>query len=82
MMPQLQGLMKLTARDRTRAARMLEWNLCTEDGPEQGWRQELQKMLMLNIKAEMQILDELPGGLVSWLSSELGSYYPEDGMLF
>ncbi|KAA8617715.1 DNA topoisomerase VI subunit A [Pyrenophora tritici-repentis] len=81
-MPQLQGLMKLTARDRTKAARMLEWNLCAEDGPEQGWRQELQKMLMFNIKAEMQILDELPGGLISWLSSELGSDYPEDAMLF
>ncbi|RAR04118.1 meiosis-specific topoisomerase spo11 [Stemphylium lycopersici] len=61
-MPQLQGLMRLTARDRIKAARMLEWNLCTEDGVEQGWRQELQKMLMLNVKAEMQILDELPGG--------------------
>jgi len=79
---QLQGLMRLTARDRTKAARMLEWNLCTEDGPEPGWRQELQKMLVLNIKAEMQILDEMPGGLVGWLSGELGSGYPEDGMLF
>ena len=29
-------------------------------------------MLMLNIKAEMQILDEALGGLVSWLSHELG----------
>jgi meiotic recombination protein SPO11 len=58
----LQGLMRLTARDRTKARRMLE----------QGWRQELQKMLMFNVKAEMQILDELPGGLVSWVSGELG----------
>ena len=69
---QLQGLMRLTARDRTKAARMLEWNLCSDEGPEQGWRQELQTMLMLNIKAEMQILDEALGGLVSWLSHELG----------
>ena len=69
---QPQGLMRLTARDRTKAARMLEWNLCSDEGPEQGWRQELQKMLMLNIKAEMQILDEALGGLVSWLSQELG----------
>ncbi|KAF1941179.1 DNA topoisomerase IV, alpha subunit [Clathrospora elynae] len=70
-MPQLQGLMRLTARDRTKAARMLEWDLCAEDGPEQGWRHELQKMLTLNVKAEMQMLDELAGGLVSWLSNEL-----------
>ena len=80
----LQGLMKLTARDRTKAQRMLEWDLCAEDGPEPGWRQELQKMLMCNIKAEMQILDELPGGLVSWLSGELkqcgeeGTVYTQD----
>jgi meiotic recombination protein SPO11 len=81
----LQGLMRLTARDRTKAARMLEWDLCAEDGPEQGWRQELQKMLMLNIKAEMQILDELPGGLVSWLSRRLGqgtSEHTDERMLF
>jgi meiotic recombination protein SPO11 len=69
--PQLQGIMKLTARDRTKAMRMLEWDLCRDGGPEQGWRHELQIMLMLNTKAEMQILDELPGGLVSWLSGEL-----------
>ncbi|KAH7396225.1 Spo11/DNA topoisomerase VI subunit A [Pyrenochaeta sp. MPI-SDFR-AT-0127] len=93
-MPELQGLMKLTVRDRTRAARMLEWDLCTEDGPEQGWRQELQMMLVLNIKAEMQILDELPCGLVSWVCTELGkaveqtcrqpmdSNGSDDGMLF
>jgi meiotic recombination protein SPO11 len=93
-MPQLQGLMRLTARDRIQAARMLEWDLCTEDGPEQGWRQELQKMMVLNVKAEMQILDELPGGLLSWLSYELGQAtepigdqpmdggHEDDGMLF
>ena len=93
-MPKLQGLMKLTVRDRTKAARMLEWDLCAEDGPERGWRRELQNMLMLNVKAEMQIIDELPGGLVSWLSGELekgceqslelsvDSSRSDDGMLF
>ncbi|KAI4668905.1 uncharacterized protein J4E79_000947 [Alternaria viburni] len=91
---QLQGLMRLTARDRNKAARMLEWNLCAEEGPEKDWRQELQKMLMLNVKAEIQILDEMPGGLVSWLSDRLGQTTelvrvqrmegekPDDGMLF
>lgn len=93
-MPELQGLMKLTVRDRTKAMRMLEWDLCAEDGPERGWRRELQTMLMLNTKAEMQILDELPGGLVSWLSHELtenceqsgeslvDSSHSDDGILF
>lgn len=70
--PELQGVMKLTARDRTKAVQMLQWDLCSEGGPEEGWRRELQAMLMLNIKAEMQVLDELPGGMVSWLSRELG----------
>jgi meiotic recombination protein SPO11 len=50
---------------------MLEWDLCAEDGLEPTWRRELQVMLMLNIKAEMQILEELPGGLVPWLEREL-----------
>ena len=94
--PQPQGLMRLTVRDRRKAARMLEWNLCVENGPEQSWRQELQRMLMLNTKAEMQVMDELiPGGLVSWLSNKLehtteqlvtsapiGSTSSDDGMLF
>ncbi|USP72959.1 meiosis-specific topoisomerase spo11 [Curvularia clavata] len=57
--PQLQGPMRLTVRDRKKAAQMLEWDLCGEYGPEQSWRQELQRMLMLNIKAEMQVMDEL-----------------------
>jgi meiotic recombination protein SPO11 len=29
-------------------------------------------MLMLNVKADIQILDELPGGVASLLSTELG----------
>lgn len=70
-MPELQGVMNLTERDRTKARQMLEWNLCAEDGPEPAWRHELQTMLVLNQKAEMQILDELPGSLISWLNQKL-----------
>lgn len=71
MLPDTQGLMKLTIRDRHKAQRMLEWDLCAEGGLEAKWRGELQRMLMFNMKAEMQILDEVAGGLVSWLVSEL-----------
>lgn len=92
-LPELQGLMRLTVRDRTKAIQMLKWDLCAEDGLEQGWRRELQTMLMLNFKAELQILDELPGGLVPWLSNELDQAMhqgprlphensPDDGLLF
>lgn len=68
---ELQGMMKLATRDRSKALRMLEWDLCSETGPELEWRHELQIMLMLNTKTEIQILDELPGGVVSFLSSGL-----------
>jgi meiotic recombination protein SPO11 len=68
-----QGLMRLTRRDRTKARQMLEWDLYAENGPEASCRRELQTMLLLNIKAEMQILDELPGGMATWLSTELGA---------
>jgi meiotic recombination protein SPO11 len=67
----LQGLMRLTTRDRKKAQQMLEWDICAQEGAEAGWRSELQRMLMLNTKAEMQILDEHAGGLVSWLKKEL-----------
>lgn len=67
-----QGIRKLTDRDRKKAGHMLEWGVCGEHGREPEWRVELQRLLMLNIKAEMQILDEEPGGLVSWLGIQLG----------
>jgi meiotic recombination protein SPO11 len=93
-MPELQGLMKLTVRDRNKAARMLEWDLCSETGQEQDWRHELQTMLMLNVKAEIQILDELQGGVASFLSNKIdrteqtwvdavpGRACSDDGLLF
>jgi meiotic recombination protein SPO11 len=35
---------------------MLEKGVFEESGPEPEWRVELQRMLMLNIKAEIQIM--------------------------
>ncbi|KAF2728244.1 meiosis-specific topoisomerase Spo11 [Polyplosphaeria fusca] len=67
----VRGLMRLSARDRNKASRMLEWDICTEKGQEQEWRHQLQVMLMLNIKAEMQILEELSGGLARWIFEEI-----------
>lgn len=80
-----QGIMKLSTRDRRKAHQMLEWDVCGEVHGERGWRAELQRLLMLNIKAEMQILDERPGGLVLWLSRELevmGGESGDDEILF
>lgn len=69
---QTQGLMKLTRRDRCKARRMLEWEVFAEDGIEIEWRNELQTMLILNVKAEMQVFEERDGGLALWLKGELG----------
>ncbi|KAF2488355.1 DNA topoisomerase IV, alpha subunit [Lophium mytilinum] len=66
------GLLKLTTRDRHKARKMLEWDVLAEDGPEPEWRAEIQRMLLLNVKAEMQILEEHPGGSGKWLKGELG----------
>lgn len=49
------GLMKLTKRDRWKASKMLEHDSFQYD-VEQEWRRELQVMLMLSIKAEIQYL--------------------------
>ncbi|KAI9725007.1 MAG: hypothetical protein M1812_000283 [Candelaria pacifica] len=66
-----QQLLKLTARDRKKAAKMLETKIIAEEGLEAEWRGELQVMLMLNVKAETQILSEREGGLETWLDDKL-----------
>jgi meiotic recombination protein SPO11 len=65
----IQGLLNLTARDRRIAMKMLGKNIAEEDRDEE-WRRELQVMLMMNVKAEIQILG---GGdlLGEWLDKKL-----------
>ncbi|KAH0386392.1 DNA topoisomerase IV, alpha subunit, partial [Aureobasidium melanogenum] len=64
-----QGLMTLTSRDRHKARKMLEWeqNASSDQGPQ--WCRELQVMLMLNLKAEMQIVDSDSSGLINMIKS-------------
>lgn len=62
------GLMPLTKRDRRIAIKMLERDVVDE---EMEWRRELQAMLMLNLKAEIQILSSGVGGLEAWLDRKL-----------
>ena len=61
----VQGPLRLTARDRKIALKLLEKQLLDGD-----WWRELQVMLMLNVKAEIQILG---GGeaLEEWLDRKL-----------
>ncbi|KAH9831066.1 Meiotic recombination protein SPO11 [Teratosphaeria destructans] len=60
-----QALLTLTARDRRKATKMLE----RERGEDA--RLELQRMLMLGVKAELQLLDAVPGGMLQMLEAEL-----------
>jgi len=64
-------VLRLTARDRRIAVKMLERPTFAEDGPEPIWRRELQIMLMLNTKAEIQHLSGREGGLEEWLQDKL-----------
>lgn len=63
------GLLRLSTRDRTIATRMLEREAFQEGRGE--WRKELQTMLMLNFKAEIQILNDGSSGLETWLDMKL-----------
>ncbi|OOF94377.1 hypothetical protein ASPCADRAFT_398009 [Aspergillus carbonarius ITEM 5010] len=66
------ALIHLTGRDRKKAIAMLGKNpVWAADGPEQEWRAELQQMLMLNVKAETEILYDGDGGLVGWLDRRM-----------
>jgi meiotic recombination protein SPO11 len=65
-------LIHLTSRDRKKALAMLRNSPAfAEDGPEVDWRAELQTMLMLNLKAETEILYERGGGLEGWLDRKM-----------
>ena len=67
-----QAWLRLTPRNRSKAVKMLEKPVCQEE-VEASWRRELQVMLMLNIKAEIQILGEC-SNMENYLSSELQSH--------
>ncbi len=67
-----ESVLKLTARDRKKAVAMLgRLNWESEAGVDEQCRIELQKMLVLNIKAEIQLLEDRPGGLEGWLNGRI-----------
>jgi meiotic recombination protein SPO11 len=65
------GLLQLTMRDRKKAIKMLERPLLDGDGEEKEWRRELQVMLMLAVKAEMEVLADRAGGVCGWVEKRL-----------
>jgi len=66
-----EGLLPLTMRDRKKAIKMLEWPRLDEVGQEKEWRRELQVMLMLGVKAEMEVLADRAGGVCGWVEERL-----------
>ncbi|KAF7195837.1 Meiotic recombination protein rec12 [Pseudocercospora fuligena] len=63
-----QGLLTLSSRDRKKAVKMLEGVDSSVNGDSDAKR-ELQMMLMLNTKAELQLLDAVPHGMTDLLQS-------------
>lgn len=73
---QSQSILTLSARDRKKAVDMLSNANMSNEGPEPEWRRDLQIMLLLNVKAELQILDSQPGGLSRVLETLLPLHDP------
>lgn len=69
------GLLRLTLRDRKKACTLLGNKALQGEWEEAEWRNDLRYMLMLNVKAEMQILSNLEGGLEQWLEREITAQY-------
>lgn len=68
-----EALMPLSMRDRKKAIAVLKNNpVFAEDGPESRWRSELQQMLMLNLKAETELLYDRDGGIEGWIDQRIG----------
>lgn len=62
----------LTRRDRRMARSMMTKNpVFAEHGPEEEWRRELQVMLMLNVKAEIEAFYDGFESFKQWISREL-----------
>ncbi|KAJ5958766.1 Winged helix-turn-helix transcription repressor DNA-binding [Penicillium vulpinum] len=66
------ALLSLTTRDRKKIMAMLRNSpVWASDGPEPEWRAELQRMLLLNLKAEIEILYGCQGGLEGWITRRM-----------
>ncbi|KAJ5164967.1 Winged helix-turn-helix transcription repressor DNA-binding [Penicillium coprophilum] len=66
------ALLSLTTRDRKKIMTMLRNSpVWASDGPEPEWRAELQRMLVLNLKAEIEILYGCQGGLEGWINRRM-----------
>ncbi|OKL64093.1 hypothetical protein UA08_00319 [Talaromyces atroroseus] len=66
------AMISLSHRDVKKVRSMLAKNpVFSEDGPELEWRAELQTMMMLNMKAETEVLYGTGGGLEGWIDRKM-----------
>ena len=65
------AVLKLSSRDRDKARSTLGKLVMYEDRVQRECFAELQRMLVLNVKAEIQILEERQGGLDRWLEGKI-----------
>jgi meiotic recombination protein SPO11 len=67
-------MISLSHRDAKKIRSMLLKNpVFGEDGPEIEWRAELQRMMMLNMKIETEVLYGTEGGLEGWMDRKMES---------
>ncbi|KAL8793097.1 MAG: hypothetical protein Q9195_004303 [Heterodermia aff. obscurata] len=64
-------LLPLSKRDRSMAKKMLEKPAMRETGGEGEWRREVQVMMMIGFKAEMEMMDGCEGGIAKWTENRL-----------
>ncbi|KAF3395892.1 Meiotic recombination protein rec12 [Penicillium rolfsii] len=70
--PGANPVLSLRPSDRRKILAMLRNNPAwSNNGPEPEWRAELQRMLMLNAKAEIEMLYDRDGGLEGWIDRKL-----------
>lgn len=65
------GLLRLSLRDRRRAVGLMKKNSLKKYGQDKEWKRELQVMLMLGLKAEMEVLGNQNKGLEAWVERKL-----------
>ena len=68
--PEKPGRLPLSNRDRNMARKMLEKPAMRESG-EGEWRREVQVMMMMGFKAEMEMMDGREGGIAKWTENRL-----------
>jgi len=67
-------MISLSRRDVKKIQSMLTKNpVFGEEGPQLEWRAELQTMMMLNMKAEIEVMYGTRGGLEGWIDRKMRS---------